>query len=97
MNDFEKEMLLAYLREMTERGDETAKKLLRVLEEGDNNNNKKFEVSATMDVGYKLIVEAPDEDTAWKIAKETDDISQWVKTDDCQDWTLENVYEVTDE
>ena len=68
MNDFEKEMLLAYLREMTERGDETAKKLLRVLEEGDNNNNKKFKVSATMDVGYELIVEAPDEDTALKLS-----------------------------
>jgi len=36
MNDLEKEMLLAYLREMTERGDETAKKLLRLLEENDD-------------------------------------------------------------
>lgn len=35
MNDFEKEMLLAYLRDMTERGDETAKKLLPLLEKKD--------------------------------------------------------------
>ena len=47
-----------------------------------------------MDVGYELVVEAPDEDTAWKIAEDTDDTSQWVKADDGHDWNLENVYEV---
>lgn len=57
----------------------------------------KFKVSATMDVGYELIVEAPDEDTAWKIANDTDDTSQWVKADDGHDWTLEDVWEVKDE
>ena len=36
MNDFEKEMLLEYLRDMTERGDETAKKLLPLLEKQDD-------------------------------------------------------------
>ena len=36
MNDFEKEMLLEYLRDMTERGDETAKKLLRLFEENED-------------------------------------------------------------
>ena len=56
----------------------------------------KFKVTATMDVGYELIVEAPDEDTAWKIADETDDISQWIRTDNGHDWTLENVWEVKD-
>jgi hypothetical protein len=56
----------------------------------------KFKVTATMDVGYELIVEAPDEDTAWKIADETDDMSEWVQVDDGHDWTLENVWEVTD-
>lgn len=58
------------------------------------NTMPKFKVTATMDVGYELVVEAPDEDTAWKIAKDTDDTSQWVKADDGHDWTLENVYEV---
>ena len=57
----------------------------------------KFKVTATMDVGYELIVEAPDEDTAWKIAKETDDTSEWVKADDGHEWTLENVWEVKDD
>ena len=54
----------------------------------------KFKITATMDVGYELVVEAPDEDTAWQIANNTDDMSQWVKTDDGHDWTLENVFEV---
>ena len=53
----------------------------------------KFKVTATMDVGYELIVDAPDEDTAWKIADETDDIDEWVQVDEGHDWTLENVYE----
>ena len=53
----------------------------------------KFKITATMDVGYELIVEAPDEDTAWKIADETDDTSQWVRTDSGHDWILENVWE----
>ena len=57
----------------------------------------KFKVTATMDVGYELIVEAPDEDTAWKIAKETDDTSQWVKADDGHEWTLGYVWEVIDD
>ena len=57
----------------------------------------KFKIPATMDVGYELIVEAPDEDTAWEKAEEIDDISQWVKTDDGHDWTLENVWEMKDE
>ena len=49
----------------------------------------KFKVTATMDVGYELIVTAPSEDEAWKIAEDTD--TGWVKTDDGHDWTLENV------
>ena len=35
-NSAEKEMVLAYLRDMTERGDETAKNLLRFLEENED-------------------------------------------------------------
>lgn len=35
MDDFEKNLLLKYLRDMTERGDETAKNLLRLLEKQD--------------------------------------------------------------
>ena len=57
----------------------------------------KFKIAATMDVGYELIVEAPDEDTAWAIAKETDDMSEWVQVDDGHDWTLENIWEMTDD
>lgn len=57
----------------------------------------KFKVTATMDVGYELIVDAPDEDTAWKIADETDDIDEWVQVDEGHDWTLENVSETKDE
>ena len=30
----------------------------------------KYEVTATMDVGYKATIEAPNEDEAWRIAKE---------------------------
>ena len=56
----------------------------------------KYKVTATMDVGYELIVEAPDEDTAWEIAKEADDIDKWVQADDGHDWTLENVWEIAD-
>ena len=36
MDDFEKNLLLKYLRDMTERGDETAKNLLRLLEENED-------------------------------------------------------------
>ena len=57
----------------------------------------KYKVTATMDVGYELVVEAPDEDTAWKIAKDTDDMSHWVKADDGHDWTMEDVWEMKDE
>jgi len=57
----------------------------------------KYKVTATMDVGYELIVEAADEDTAWAIAKETDDMGEWVQVDDGHDWTLENIWEMTDD
>lgn len=57
----------------------------------------KFKIAATMDVGYELIVEAPDEDTAWAIAKETDDMSEWVQVDYGHDWILENIWEMTDD
>ena len=36
MDDFLKEMVLEYLRDMTERGDETAKNLLRLIEENED-------------------------------------------------------------
>lgn len=57
----------------------------------------KFKVTATMDVGYELVVEAPDEDTAWKIAKDADDTLQWVKADDGHDWTLEDVHKMEEQ
>ena len=57
----------------------------------------KYKVTATMDVGYELIVEAADEDTAWEIAKEADDIDEWVQVDYGHDWTLENIGEITDD
>lgn len=57
----------------------------------------KYKVTATMDVGYELIVEAADEDTAWDIAHETDDMNEWVQVDDGHDWTLEDIHEVADD
>ena len=56
----------------------------------------KFEVTATMDVGYKTIVlEAPDADTAWQMAKQND--TDWVKADDGHEWTMEDVHPVNEE
>ncbi len=55
----------------------------------------KYRVTATMDVGYECIVEAPDEQTAWDIAGEN--ATGWVQVDDGHDWTLETVWEIDDE
>ena len=44
----------------------------------------KYKVTATMDVGYECIVEAPDEQTAWDIAGEN--ATGWVQIDDGHDW-----------
>ena len=55
----------------------------------------KFKVTTTMDVEYELIVEAPDEDTAWEMAEEND--TDWVKADDGHDFTLEHISEVKDD
>ncbi len=55
----------------------------------------KFKVTATMDVGYELVVEARNEAEAWELASSSD-MENW----DCnggQDWTLENVWEVSDD
>ena len=52
----------------------------------------KFKVTATMDVGYELIVEADNEAEAWRMAE--DDDADWLQVDEGHDWTLENVYEV---
>ena len=54
----------------------------------------KYEVTATKDVGYKAIIEAPSEEDAWKMAKEGGVSGQnieWEKSDDGHDWTLENI------
>ena len=55
----------------------------------------KFKVTATMDVAYELVVEAPNADTAWQMAKQND--TDWVKTDDGHEWTMENVHPVNEE
>ena len=55
----------------------------------------KFKVTATMDVGYELIVEANNEAEAWRMAEDED--ADWLQVDEGHDWTLENVYEVNDE
>ena len=61
----------------------------------------KFKVTATMDVGYEAIVEAPDEDTAWDIAADTGvwigSTVDWVQVDQGHDWTVENVWEVSND
>jgi len=59
---------------------------------------KKFKVTATMDVGYAAIIEAENEDEAWAIAR-GDRVSDpdWEQTDDGHDWTLEHIWEATDD
>tara|TARA_R100001440_G_scaffold75607_1_gene103271 strand:- start:1043 stop:1300 length:258 start_codon:yes stop_codon:yes gene_type:complete len=54
----------------------------------------KFKITATMDVGYELIVEADNEAEAWRMAEGDD--ADWLQVDEGHDWTLENVYEVED-
>ena len=59
----------------------------------------KFKVTATMDVGYEAIVEAPNERAAWDIAADSgmdDGTVDWFQVDQGHDWTLENVCEVED-
>ena len=58
----------------------------------------KFKVTATKDVGYAAIIEAENEDEAWAIAR-GDRISDpdWEQTDDGHDWTLEHIWEATDD
>ena len=59
-----------------------------------------FKVTATMDVGYEAIVEAPNERAAWDIAADSgmdDGTVDWVQVDQGHDWTLENVWEIDDD
>jgi len=60
---------------------------------------KKFKVTATMDVGYTTIIEAPNEDEAWEIARgdriySQNDELDWEQSDEGHDWTLENIWEI---
>ena len=61
----------------------------------------KFKITATMDVGYEAIVEAPDEDTAWDIAVDSGvwdgSTVDWVQADQGHDWTMEGIWEVSDD
>tara|TARA_Y100001938_G_C7785471_1_gene279961 strand:+ start:91 stop:330 length:240 start_codon:yes stop_codon:yes gene_type:complete len=57
----------------------------------------KYEVTATKEVGYKAIIEAPNEDEAWRIAKEGGDGRHkidWKRSDDEHDGMLEDVLNV---
>lgn len=54
---------------------------------------KKFKVTATMDVGYQIWVEARNEAEAWELAGDAD-IDSWESVGG-QDWTLEQVWEVS--
>ena len=58
----------------------------------------KFKVTATMDVGYEAVVEAPNEEAAWDIAVDSGvwdgSTVDWVQADQGHDWTLENVWEI---
>ena len=59
---------------------------------------KEYRVTATMDVGYTAIIEAESEDEAYAIAK--GDRFQdpcFEKTDDGHDWTVENIWEITND
>ena len=54
----------------------------------------KFKVTATMDVGYELVVEARNEAEAWEMAGNADrDV--W-ESKGGQDWTMEGIWEVED-
>ena len=59
---------------------------------------KKFEVTATMDIGFKTIIEAESEDQAWAIARENEPVigqqHEWVQSDEGHDWTLEDVFQL---
>ena len=61
----------------------------------------RYVVTATKDVGYQTIIEAPNEETAWMIAddptEEQREKFNWVQTDDGHDWTLENVWKLEDD
>jgi lipocalin len=57
----------------------------------------KYKVTATKDVGYAAIIEAPTKDEAWVIARgDNPDAEEpnWEQADDGHDWTLENIWEV---
>ena len=57
----------------------------------------KYKVTATKDVGYSAIIEAPSKDEAWIIAMgDNPDAEEpdWEQTDDGHDWTLENISEL---
>ena len=56
----------------------------------------KFKITATMDVGYEAIVEAPDEDIAWTEVRGGHIDVEWVRVDDGHDWTQESIEEITD-
>ncbi len=56
---------------------------------------RKFKVTATMDVGYELIVEARNEAEAWQMAEDND--ADWLQINEGHDWTLENICEVSDD
>ena len=55
----------------------------------------KFKVTATLDVGYEIIIEARNGDEAWAIAKNKDDLTDWVQADEGHDWTMEDVWKET--
>ena len=57
----------------------------------------KFKITATMDVGYEAVVTARNEAEAWKMANDDFATIEWVQTDEGHDWTLEDVYEVSDD
>jgi|TARA_R100001510_G_scaffold29149_2_gene25801 hypothetical protein len=56
----------------------------------------KYKVTATMDVGYTAIIEADNQEDAWRLA--TSNLSSgepdWEQTDNGHDWTVENIWEV---
>tara|TARA_R100000278_G_scaffold3631_2_gene6433 strand:- start:985 stop:1167 length:183 start_codon:yes stop_codon:yes gene_type:complete len=57
----------------------------------------KFKITATMDVAYEAIVEAPDADIAWTEVNGGHIDAEWVKVDDGHDFTLEDISEVKDD
>jgi len=58
----------------------------------------KYKVTATMDVGYKAVVEADTLEEAITLARnDAEQNVEWEKSDDGHHWMVEDAWEIKDE